>query len=103
LVAPEQHPTLAGARNSSTTYFLVRLLLHPAFINEPRERKSQATGQVAGQIIGQVHQFREQPRKASEIQALGGVEHRKTFRENCLTKVMGPVTRYLRKREHQKL
>jgi predicted HTH transcriptional regulator len=70
------------------TYFLVRLPLHPAFIKEARERKSRAirqvTGQVTGQVAIQVLRFCEQPRKASEIQALVGVKHRQTFRENYL-------------------
>jgi ATP-dependent DNA helicase RecG len=70
------------------TYFLVRLPLHPAFIKETQERKSQAsrqvTGQVTGQVAIQVLRFCEQPRKASEIQTLVGVKHRQTFRENYL-------------------
>jgi hypothetical protein len=48
------------------------------------ESKSQAIGQVAGQVAIQILRFCEQPRKASEIQALVGVKHRQTFRENYL-------------------
>jgi len=74
------------------TYFLVRLPLHPAFIKEAQERKSRASGQVTGQVAGQVTgqvaiqvlRFCEHPRKASEIQAIVGVKHRQTFRENYL-------------------
>ena len=40
--------------------------------------------QVAGQVAIQVLRFCEQPRKASEIQALVGLKHRQTFRENYL-------------------
>jgi hypothetical protein len=36
--------TLSSNQNSSTTCFLVRLPLHPAFIIEAQEHKSQATG-----------------------------------------------------------
>ena len=66
------------------TYFLVRLPLHPTFIKEAEDQKRQATGQVTGQVAVQVLRFCEQPRKAGEIQALVGVKHRQTFRENYL-------------------
>ena len=75
------------------TYFLVRLPLHPKFIKEARERKRLATGQVTGQVTGhvavQILRFCEQPRKAGEIQALVGVKHRQTFRENYLNALIG--------------
>ena len=71
------------------TYFLVRLPLHPEFIKEARERKLLATGQVTGQVAVQILQFCEQPRKAGEIQALVGVKHRQTFRENYLNALIG--------------
>ncbi len=66
------------------TYFLVRLPLHPVFIKEAQELKSRASRQVTGQVTIQVLRFCEQPRKASEIQAIVGVKHRQTFRENYL-------------------
>jgi ATP-dependent DNA helicase RecG len=48
------------------------------------ESKSQATGQVTGQVAIRIVRFCKQPRKANEIQALVGVKHRQTFRENYL-------------------
>ena len=75
-------------QSSHKTYFLARLPLHPVFIKEAQERKSRASGKVTGKVTGQVAiqvlRFCEQPRKASEIQALVGVKHRQTFRENYL-------------------
>lgn len=54
------------------------------FIKEAQELKSRASRQVTGQVTIQVLRFCEQPRKASEIQAIVGVKHRQTFRENYL-------------------
>jgi hypothetical protein len=75
-------------QSSHKTYFLARLPLHPVFIKEAQERKSRASGKVTGKVTGQVAiqvlRFCEQSRKASEIQALVGVKHRQTFRENYL-------------------
>lgn len=71
------------------TYFTVRLPLHPEFIKDAKERKRLATGQVTGQVAAQILQFCEQPRKAGEIQALVGVKHRQTFRENYLNALIG--------------
>ena len=77
-----QAPVFETDRNR--TYFLVRLPLHPTFIKEAEDQKRQATGQVTGQVAVKVLRFCEQPRKAGEIQALVGVKHRQTFRENYL-------------------
>jgi ATP-dependent DNA helicase RecG len=75
--------------DKNRTYFLVRLRLHPTFIEEAEKRRHQATGQVTGQVAVQVLRFCEQPRKAGEIQALVGVKHRQTFRENYLNALIG--------------
>jgi predicted HTH transcriptional regulator len=50
-------------------------------IKEAKERKRLATGQVTGQVVAQILQFCEQPRKAGEIHALVSVKHRQTFRK----------------------
>jgi ATP-dependent DNA helicase RecG len=86
-------PTPVFESDDDRTYFLVRLPHHPEFIKEARERKRLATGQVTdqvtGQVVAQILQFCEQPRKAGEIQALVGVKHRQTFRENYLNALIG--------------
>jgi ATP-dependent DNA helicase RecG len=74
--------------STEQTYFLVCLRLHPAFIQEAEERKRQTTGQVTRQVAILVLRFCEQPRKASEIQALVAVKHRETFQNNCLKPLM---------------
>jgi len=72
--ATERLSSAVFETDRNRTYFLVRLPLHPAFIKEAQEHKSQASRQVTGQVTGpsrrpsriQVLRFCEQPRKASE-------------------------------------
>ncbi len=84
-----ESPSPVFETDKNRTYFLVRLRLHPAFIKEAGDRRRLATGQVTGQVAIQVLRFCEQPRKAGEIQALVGVKHRQTFRENYLNALIG--------------